>query len=1067
MDFKDQLSRSDSRHPQSGSRMMVTRGFGVVPRLARFGAVLVVASMASKAHAADSAPKYATDIQPIFKAKCYSCHGPDKSESGLRLDRKADALAGGDSGKVIVPGDIDGSVMIKLVTGGDPDRLMPPDGEKLTDEQIKSLKEWIKAGAEWPDDTLADADPRLKHWAFQPVRRPVPPRSGPEISSPIDAFIFTKLYQEHVEPSVEADSATLIRRLSLDLLGLPPTPEAVDRFASDPSPVAYENLVDQILASPEFGERWGRHWLDLARYADSDGYEKDNPRYHAWKYRDWVIGAINEDMAFDQFTTEQLAGDLIENATQSQKVATGFNRQTLTNTEGGVDQEQFRNEAVFDRTETLGTVWLGLTVGCARCHTHKYDPLPQREYYQLFAFFNTADEASLAIPTSAEAWSRYETQLAAFKTDLERRQFDLKAAREPLREEYDKWEAETKEKLAAFGGPPASFQRLEMKSVVSENGATLTKQKNGSYLASGNRPQTDVYVLEVELPAGTSGLKLEALSNKALPASGPGWADHGNFVLSELTVDRVPSGDDDKGYRLEFATARASFSQDTFPPTKAIDGIEDISGWAIAPQFGKSHEAVFVFDEFSTSGLENGSTPVRIRLSQQYKNSEFSPHLLGCFRVTAMVGRDVSSLGLPDDVAAALFKEKSQRTAAESDRLFTHFTDGNAEIANLRQSLAEFEKSPPFKPEMPAAVMTAKTERVTHLLRRGDFLQPGDEIASGGLGILPELPQRDSSKPADRLDLARWLTSSDNPLTARVAVNHIWQHLFGRGIVKTTNDFGTRGDPPSHPELLDWLASEYIRLGWSRKRLIREIVLSATYRQSSADRSDLRERDPENVWLARQNRMRVEAEVVRDEALAVSGLLDDRIGGPSVFPPLPPGIEELSYADNFKWGASEWNTRPDRPWSITPKNDVHRRGMYTFFKRTAPHPNLTTFDCPDANLTCVERRTSNTPLQALVTLNNDTFIDAARALAQRVLRESHPDDQSRVRRMLRLCVGREPVSDDVRDFTAFLTATREAYRSSPDLARQFNSQSEAPPEAAAWIATARLMLNLDEFLTRE
>ncbi|MBX3444736.1 MAG: PSD1 domain-containing protein [Planctomyces sp.] len=1025
--------------------------------LALLAALPFATGPVASAVAADAPPRYAEDIQPIFKQRCYSCHGPDKQESGLRLDRKVDALAGGDSGKVIVPGDADGSVLIKLVAGKDPDRIMPPDGDQLDDDEIKTLKNWIAAGAPWPDDPKKSLD-ASEHWSFQPIRRPVPP-SVPGAQSPVDAFIGERLAASGTTFSPEADRLTLLRRLSFDLLGLPPTPEEVDRFVADPDPDAYVTLVDELLASPRFGERWGRHWLDLARYADSDGYEKDNPRYHAWKYRDWVIEAINRDQPFDEFTIEQLAGDLLPGATAEQRIATGFNRQTLTNTEGGVDQEQFRVEAVFDRTETLGAVWLGLTVGCARCHSHKYDPLPLRDYFGLFAFFNASDEANLTTPTSADAVQDFERRQRAWRTEQTALQAVVDAAAAPLQAAFPDWFETQRAALLRLTDAPPEFLPLTIRSAAAERGSTLASLDDGVWLASGERPQQEVYVIEAELPPGTTALKLEALSHPSLPANGPGRADHGNFVLSEVTVAASEP--------LQFASAKASFAQSGFPSELAIDGVEDSRGWAVAPKFGETHHALFRFDPSAVDRLALAPLRATIRLSQQYDTPGYPPHLLGAFRLSAMTGDDGSSLGLPEPVLATLRKPLEHLTDAERFRAFEHFSAGDEAVGAARQRLAEHDKAKPTPPEMPAAVIRA-ARRDTRILRRGDFLQPGDAIEPATPGVLPPMVPRGDSNRADRLDLARWLVAPDNPLTARVAVNHMWRHLFGRGLVPTMNDFGTRGDPPTHPELLDWLAAEFQSRGWSRKTLIRQIVLSRTYRQSSTERPELRDLDPQNSLYARQNRFRVEAEAVRDAALAASGLLQDRLGGPSVFPPLPPGIAALSYADNFTWGASEWNTRPDRPWGIAPQDDIHRRGLYTFFKRTAPHPNLTTFDCPDANLACVERQVSNTPLQALITLNNATFLEAARGLASRIRDEPLADEPARLRRLFRLAVGRPPASDDLLDLGAYLAAARGHYAQNPDAARAFaGAGADIDAEAAAWTATARVVLNLDEFLTRE
>ncbi len=1021
---------------------------------------------------------FVKQIQPLFKKHCYECHGSETREAGLRLDQKAAALAGGDNGKVILPKQAGKSLLIELVSGNDPDRVMPPD-DPLSSEQVQLLRAWIDAGAAWPDG-VDPQEAHSDHWAFQPLRVVDPetlPTGGTAIH-PIDAFVRARLQEAGLSPSPPADRYTLIKRLYYDLLGLPPSPEAADRFVRDSSPDAYERLVDELLASPHFGERWGRHWLDKARYADSDGYEKDRPRFHAWKYRDWVIQAINDDMPFDQFTIEQIAGDLIENASPSQKLATAFHRQTLTNTEGGTDQEEFRCAAIFDRVETIGTVWLGLTIGCARCHSHKYDPIMQREYYELFAFFNNGDEVTMEIPSSPEAQARYETEYAQWKQELAKLQTPYQAARERLREAFASWEQEQRARLSKRTKQPVRYVNLQELSAVSEAGAKLTPLKDGSYLAGGKRPKQDVYRLTGRIPmrddstlsGRVTGFRLEVLPDPSLPKKGPGWADNGNFVLSEITVD-LQTAEKGANRRLKFVQAVADFSQQGFDVAQAIDGKEDSSGWAIASTVGQRHLAWFLLSEediATLNGVEQAT--VSIRLSQQYDKPQASPHPLGRFRVEAMIGYPVESLGLPEAVRKALAVDPEQRGDQQKAVLFDYFTKQDPEVQRWEASITAHKKKEPFNPKMTVRVIQERKNNVrqTHVFKRGSFLDPLEPVEPDTLDILPPLPEGSSGT---RLDLARWLVSAENPLTPRVTVNHIWSHLFGEGLVRTVNDFGVRGERPTHPELLDWLAAEFLRLRWSRKALIKRILMSETYRQSSAIRPADWERDPENHLLGRQNRFRVEGEIVRDLFLAVSDLLDRRIGGPSVFPPLPAGVASLSYANNFKWGQSEWNNRPDRPGGIAPRDDIHRRGMYTFFKRTAAHPNLMTFDCPDSNTTCVKRSLSNTPLQVLVTLNNDVFLEAARALAVRVLRSSGESDEDRLSAMFRFCLVRPPTSDELRTMSALLEDTRQHYRQHPQAASDFAGKSlpsgMQASELAAWVAVARIIVNLDEFMTRE
>ena len=756
--------------------------------------------------AAEGKIDFDADIKPILAAHCVKCHGPFRQRGGLRLDNAAHAKEGGNTGSVIAPGKSAESTLIHAIAGTDPNLQMPPKDKRLTDAEIGKFRAWSDQGAKWGGAiAVLDAEGKSNHWAFQPINRPKIPKG---ITHPIDAFVLLRLDKEGLSPSVEADRATLIRRVSLDLTGLPPTPEEVDAFLKDTSANAYEKVVDRLLASPHYGERWGRHWLDSARYADSDGYEKDTGRPFAWRYRDWVINSLNADMPFDQFTVEQLAGDLLPNSTSQQKTATGFHRNTLTNKEGGVDQEEFRVAAVVDRVSTTGKVWLGLTVGCAQCHDHKYDPVSQREFYQLLAFFNSDKEVDIAAPLAGEA-ERLKKEQAAFDMEKEKLQTAV---------------AEAKEKKL---------------------------------------PDADLKKREAALAAH---------------------------------LKKAPAG------------AKA--------PTLALG---------------------------------------------------------------------------------------------------------------------------PARP--------------THVMLRGDFLRKGVEVKPGTPGVLPK------STGATRLDLANWIVSKDNPLTARVTANWVWAKFFGRGLVNTPDDYGTQGEKPSHPELLDWLASELRDGGWSLKKFHKLIVTSATYKQSSAVKPDAIKRDPLNVLLARQQRLRLEAELMRDNALAASGLLSRTVGGPSIRPPQPPGISELTYANSAKWVET---TGPDR----------YKRGLYIWFQRTSPYPMLTAFDSPDSNVCVVRRERSNTPLQALTLLNDAVFVEAAQALGKRVLTEQKDaTDADRITRTFRLCFGRLPLEAESERLAKLLTQFRKLTASDPDgAAKLLGSHKPAvvsAPEAAAWVALARTLMNLDEFVTRE
>ena len=971
------------------------------------------------------------DIQPIFAEYCLECHGPDDSKGGLTLTSRDGVLKELESGAHgVVPGKIEQSELITRLTTTEADDVMPPKKKTKRPKpaEIELLKKWVASGAEWNG-----------HWAYRPIMRlALPAEQG---AHPVDAFVRAKLAEKKIAPSPEADRYTLIKRVYYDLLGLPPTPEDADAFVRDASPDAYARLVDRALASPHFGERWGRHWLDQARYADSDGYEKDSPRPDAWRYRDWVINAVNTDLPFDQFTVEQLAGDLLPEATPEQILATAFHRQTLTNKEGGVDQEQYRVEAVFDRTETTGSVWLAHTVGCARCHTHKYDQITQREYYGLFAFFNDADETNAKVGSTREALAEFERKNATHLTKLRGIQQRLSAARAALAERFPEWEKETNARLAAVGNRQPQAQTVEVESITAQGDLAFVKQADGSWLVAGEQAPSDVYSIVAKLPPGTiSGLRLEVLPDEALPKKGPGRSDGGNFVLSEIAVR--PGTDANKGESLELHSPKASFSQTGWAVAAAVDGKPE-TGWGISGQVGKAHNATFQF----IHPIDSAQMPrVTISLVQQYPKKN---HAIGRFRLVALVGESAESI-VSTEVKRLLAIGSEKWTNDGRETITDWLTHFDLAASALTKELAVAEASGPKPPLMDVRVLAQRKQaRETRLLYRGEFLSPKDPVAPGTPAILPPITARNGGKP-DRLDYARWLVSRENPLTARVIANQIWMRLFGEGIVRTPADFGVRGEKPSHGELLDWLASEFTDRGWSRKHLIRLIMNSETYRQRADVRPELNELDPRNTLLARQNRLRAEGEIVRDLHLAAGGLLANKFGGPSVYPPMPPEIAALSYANNFKWNESKGEDR-------------YRRGMYTFFKRTSPYPDLMTFDCPDANVASVRRTVSNTPLQALTTLNSGTFAEAAGALAKRVLKEQSADDAERMTRAFRLSLVRPPQPRETEVLLGLLGEARAYYAAHEEDAKKV----AADAESAAWTTTARILLNTDELITRD
>ena len=791
-------------------------------------------------------------------------------------------------------------------------------------------------------------------------------------------------------------------------------------------------MVDDLLASEHFGERWGRHWLDKARYADSDGYEKDNGRPDAWKFRDWVIDAINRDMPFDEFTIEQFAGDLLDKPSPNQILATAFNRQTLTNTEGGTDKEQWRVAAIMDRVETMGAAWMGLTLTCARCHTHKYDEISHREYYQLFAYFNNGDEANARVRTSDQAWSEYEKSHAAYEAGIADLREEVAQVRETLAERMPAWETRVQANLATAEAVEfPMFAPVHFDKLTGPDGVTFHEEDDGSYTVGGKNPDKATYTITGQLPAGSiTGLRLEVFSDNKQPVGGPGRTSHGNFVLSQirLSID---------GEAQLLAGAEADHSQAKYPVSDAIKG----DGWAIGPRYGVDHHAIFGLAEPVEASESNGFT---VELVQNYGTQ----HTIGRFRITALT--TPTSLIVPGSLHPVLSKSSKERTADERESLLRHFERLDAEARQRIAALDVAERKAPVKPEMDVRVLQEreKERRKTHIFRRGEFKQPTDEVRPNTLRTLPPITHRPSSE-GDRLDLARWLVSGENPLPPRVLANHVWSHLFGEGLVTTLNDFGVRGDRPSHPQLLDWLAAEFVAKGWSRKKLIKTIVLSNTYRQSSRHRPELLDIDPKNRLLARQNRFRVEAEIVRDLSLSAAGLLAMDVGGPSVFPPIPSGVSDVNYNSAFKWKVSKGK-------------DKYRRGMYTYFKRTAPHPNLTTFDCPDSNVTCVKRTRSNTPLAALITLNNETFAEAARALAKRV-HDAQASDADQIEHAFRLCLSRAPDPTERARMMDLLESARAWYRDHPEDAEMLFKEN---PRLASLTATVRVLLNLDEFLTR-
>ncbi len=998
---------------------------------------------------------FTRDIQPMLVEKCFQCHGETKAMGGLRLNTRADLLKGGDKGAVVEPGNSAASRLIHMVGGLD-EMKMPLQGDPLTDSQVGLLRSWIDRGIEWPatdgESAIRPSEPESRHWSFQSIQRPRVPQveRSDWVRNPIDAFVLRRLEREGIEPSAEAEQATLTRRLSLDLLGLPPRPGSENGDGS----YAYEGRVNRFLASPHFGERWGRKWLDLARYADSDGFEKDKIRLHAWRYRDWVINAYNRDLPYDQFLVEQLAGDLLPDASIEQRVATGFHRNTLTNTEGGVDQEEYRIEQVIDRTNTTGVVFMGLTVGCAQCHSHKYDPLSHREYYELFSFFNTAVEENIpaALEDEVVAYNRA-------KAVWEARHEELLASSVQYRERLTKTLAESGAgKLAEWEKrldfKPVEWKLLDPASFSSAGGANLTKRTDSSLLVGGNNPKNDIYtiVANTEL-TGITAIRLDLLKHESLPDQGPGRAEDGNFVLSELKMQDTRLNDPTAGVReLPFTRALASYSQESFEVSKAIDD-DPKTGWSVGGPLGpnRDHQAIFILKQ--SAGRRGGAT---LTLSLEHRQGQ--EQNLGAFKISATtVDRKLLDQVLPEQVEQALSTPSRQRTGEQTSAIQSHFISQDPGLREILALVEGHKRAEPKPPDTLGQVLATNPEPPkTHIHIRGNFLRKGEEVKPSTPAVLPALSSLGAAP--NRLDLARWMTSLNHPLTARVEVNRIWEQLFGQGLVVTSEDFGTRGERPSHPELLDWLASEFMQRGWSRKEMIRLIVGSSTYRQASRVREELADLDSKNVLLARQGRFRVESEITRDLYLSVGGLLNPHIGGPSVRPPLPSDIANLGYANSIKWSESQGLER-------------YRRGIYIFFQRTVPYPMLMTFDSPDSNTSCVRRNRSNTPLQALTLLNEPTFVECARAFGKRVVDNGPGDKMGRIRYAFRLALGRSPSDREAALLSQMLVRQKGLFEqdteSAEKLVGSYQPSVVDAPSAAAWVVAARTLMNLDEFLTRE
>ena len=1024
------------------------------------------------------------DIRPILSDNCFACHGPDPTQrkAGFRFDTKEGAFA---KSGVIVPGDSLNSRLIKRISAAEPERRMPPldSGRTLSTRQIELLRRWIDEGAKW------DA-----HWAYLPPKRFEPPRvaAPPWPQNSIDNFILARLEREGLKPSPPADKVTLLRRVSLDLTGLPPTPAEIDSFLKDATPDAYERQVDRLLSSPHYGERMAMEWLDLARYADTHGYHIDSHR-DMWRWRDWVINAFNGNLRFDQFTIEQLAGDLLPGATVEQQIASGFNRNHMINFEGGAIPEEYQVEYVVDRVETTANAWMATTLGCARCHSHKYDPITQKEFYQFFAFFNTVAEEGLdgrtgnAKPLLALPSLEQKAKLQELTSAITLKE-DALSERDiaPLQE---KWEKSVVGKIAGSprDGLIAHYELDGNFSDVSgrfQHGRTISGDptfgsgrvgkavsfdgdSQVSFGRVGAFERSDPFSITVWL-RGSGNTPIAALQKIDNPGTRRGY----EFLFDDLELVGIQKRAAHLRIRLtshwpdnaiQIGTTTKLILGDWYHVALTYDGSGKASGLRLYIN-GELHPTEVLQDSLTgtiktEAELQIGNKVLGKPFRGGIDNLQLYERVLDNFEVEQLaVHYPIQTI-----LSGVSGKRSREETARVRDYFLTYVATGAlpklyAELKSLRKQKEILDK------EIPTVMVMSEMEqpRETFVLGRGDYRNKTDKVTPGVPAALSTLPE---GAPLNRLGLARWLVSPSHPLTARVAVNRYWQMYFGIGIVKTSENFGVQGEPPVHPELLDWLATEFIRTGWDVKAMQRLIVTSATYRQSSRVTRGLLEKDPENRLLARGPRFRLPAEIVRDNALAVSGLLNTNIGGPSVFPYQPKGLwDELAFGDGFS------------AQSFTPSTgkDLYRRSVYTFWKRTVPPPQLTTFDAPDREKCTVRRAVTNTPLQALVLMNDPTYLEAARWLAQRAMNHGGRDARSRIDFVFRGATARTPSTKEARVlrslFQQQITRYRADKKAALDLLGVGESKWDATLEAselAAWTIVASAVLNLDETITKE
>ncbi len=1002
-----------------------------------------------------SPTSFSQEVNPLLRRHCTRCHGENQQEADLRLDdlKQLTQSTGEldttpEEMPLIVAGDSQNSLLMRRVSDPKHGDLMPLDSEPLTQVEINTLQAWIDNGARIDSESSRGKE---MHWSYELITKPKVPKAG-DWNSPIDQFIAMKLKEKGLALAEQESSQRLLRRVSLALTGLPPTVDQVEAFAKEPTITAYEAFVDSCLESPNYGERWAVHWLDLARYADSNGFQADQIRDN-WAYRDWVIRAFNDSMPHDQFIVQQIAGDLLDNPTVDQRIATGFHRMTTCNVEAGVDPEANRVNQVVDRVNTTATVFLGTTLECAQCHDHKYDPFTQEEYYQLFAYFNnTALEVK---NTSDVTWDFYGPKMDLPLTEAQTEQRDdlrikiqtlesqLAAHTQSSQEAYLRWVGELAESSHArwHSQTPSQFKttgkeqfEIEPDGAVILTGPVPDKVEYEFTLEVGNRPIT--------------AIKLDALTDQRIPGAGPGRGDpkKTNIILSEIELEVVSAGE---SRRIDLTQPTADFSQKNWEVKKSIDG--DLkTGWAISPQFAKPHWASFVLAEPVKPTQETQS--IKVTLKQFYG----SGRVIGKPRIS-FYHDPPELLNIEDQLLR--FAEKEKRSEKENAKLREAFDQRDATVQKIRQEVSQIRQQLSRLEPDTTLVMKEDSPRETYVMLRGDYENTSEKVTAG---IPKILDKNATSIGTNRLDFAKWLVSKDNPLTARVMINHWWAELFGQGLVGTPEDFGTQGDAPSHPALLDWLASELIANRWSMKHIHKQIVMSRTFQQSASISSRTKDLDPNNRWLSRGPRLRMKAEFIRDNALAISGLLSSKRQGPPIMPYQPDNLWRSVGRNQPKWVADQ-------------SEDRFRRGIYVVWKRAAPYPSFINFDAPDRGSCTVERSRSNTPMQALTLLNDPAFVEMSLGFADRILSESpSSDDQARMIFAFQLAVSRFPTPLEIKTLKALLEAEKLRLRENNELIERrlkrpsqvVKTRSTNLEDLAAWMSIANALLNLDETICR-